>query len=70
MINRLPKKFPTLSRASAAPAARRMSGLSNEEPGGSSRIIGAAADCVGSRPVLSLGFAFALGVVLGKLVKR
>jgi len=70
MINRLPKQFSGASSTTAGPASR-ISGLPTGEPQRfTSRMMGAAADCVGSRPLLSLGFVFALGIVLGKLVKR
>jgi len=70
MINRLPKQFSGAASANARPASR-ISGLPSEEPQRlTSRLVGAAADCVGSRPLLSLGFVFGLGIILGKLVKR
>jgi hypothetical protein len=70
MINRLPKQFSGVASTTAAPASR-ISGLPSEEQQRfTSRIVGAAADCVGSRPLLSLGFVFGLGILLGKLVKR
>jgi hypothetical protein len=69
MINRLPKQFTVggaeTTRPGDPPAAesRGLQGVSD-------KILSAAADCVGKRPVASLSVAFAVGLALGKLVKR
>jgi ElaB/YqjD/DUF883 family membrane-anchored ribosome-binding protein len=70
MINRLPKNYAInppkteTRRTSSAPAAQEAA------PGFAARALSAAGETVGSRPVASLGVAFAVGVLLGKLVKR
>jgi hypothetical protein len=70
MINRLPKEFAASTSTTTSPASR-ISDVSGESLQGlRSRMLDAAAECVGSRPILSLSFMFALGLVLGKLVKR
>jgi hypothetical protein len=70
MTNRLPKEFSAAS-STAGDSRSRISGVQNEDRRGyASRLAEAAAECVGQRPILSLGFMFALGIVLGKLVKR
>jgi ElaB/YqjD/DUF883 family membrane-anchored ribosome-binding protein len=70
MINRLPKEFSAPSSTSAARGSR-ISPLASDEPQtASSRVMEAVANCMGSRPLVSLGVMFAVGIVLGKLVKR
>jgi hypothetical protein len=70
MINRLPKDFSAAS-STAGNSHSRISGLQQgDDQGYAARLLESAAECVGQRPLLSLGVMFALGIVLGKLVKR
>jgi hypothetical protein len=69
MLNRLPKEYSApdgLRPAGSPPLGTQPA----SQPGVRDRIVGAAANTVGTHPVVSLGAAFVVGLILGKLVKR
>lgn len=71
MINRLPKDYAVQRPTNGVRPLER-----SETDGGSvdqpltKRLLTAAANSVGTHPVLTLGVAFATGILLGKWVKR
>jgi hypothetical protein len=70
MTNRLPKEFVASASQALPPGSRITQPLLEDQRSFGTKMLDAAAECVGSRPLLSLGFIFAFGIVLGKLVKR
>ncbi|HEX6961470.1 MAG TPA: hypothetical protein VF175_06355 [Lacipirellula sp.] len=71
MQNRLPKEFTAADPAGLRPAgAPYPAEFAGPKPPLRDRIVDAAANSVGSHPVASLGAAFVVGILLGKLVKR
>ncbi len=70
MINRLPKNYVVSDRL----LSEESSGVGSSSAGfakrWSSQAASTAANCIGSRPLASLGVAFVLGLVVGKLVKQ
>jgi ElaB/YqjD/DUF883 family membrane-anchored ribosome-binding protein len=69
MINRLPKEYvPSSTGRSLRGGGVDDNSMTAESL--SKRLRTAAADAVGSHPVISLGAALAAGIFLGKLVKR
>jgi hypothetical protein len=73
MINRLPKEYSAgdpLATGTGSSNEGRIPGLAPAGEPFQQRILSAAANSVGTHPVASLGVAFVVGIVLGKLVKR
>ena len=70
MINRLPKEYAAERPNGALPANLPATESGEERQSLSHRALAAAANSVGTHPVISLGIAFATGILLGKLVKR
>jgi hypothetical protein len=71
MHNRLPKQYAVtdpdgLRPAGSPPLESRL----GRKPGVRERLVDAAANSVGMHPVVSLGAALVVGIILGKLVKR
>ena len=73
MINRLPKEYSSSDPLTASPQPSRSTGVGGFAPASEplqQRVLTAAANSVGSHPMASLGAAFVVGIILGKLVKR
>ena len=70
MLNRLPKEYavadPDGLRPAGSPPLERLGSKSPMRE----RLVDAAANSIGTHPVASLGAAFVVGIILGKLVKR
>jgi len=70
MINRLPKQYMLPSDGPSVRPTGSTSGVTGSAQRLTDKILSVAAEVVGTRPVASLGLAFAMGILLGKLVKR
>jgi hypothetical protein len=71
MRNRLPKEYALSDPDGLRPAGSpRLQDRLGPKASMRERFVDAAADSVGSHPVIILGAAFVLGIILGKLVKR
>ena len=71
MLNRLPKDFAVTTPDGLRPVgSSAVEAQPGSKPGMRERLVDAAANTVGTHPVVSLGAAFVVGVLLGKLVKR
>jgi hypothetical protein len=70
MHNRLPKEYAVTDPDGLRPAGSPRLESLGPKPGMRDRLVGAAANSIGAHPVASLGAAFVVGILLGKLVKR
>jgi hypothetical protein len=71
MRNRLPKEYAVTEPAAGLRPAGASVGLeSGQQSALKDRLLGAAANSVGTHPMASLGAAFVVGILLGKWVKR
>jgi ElaB/YqjD/DUF883 family membrane-anchored ribosome-binding protein len=70
MINRLPDGFKVTTPTGGVKPAGELVGEREAASSFPTRLLGAAANTVGKRPLASLGVAFVTGILLGKLVKR
>jgi hypothetical protein len=70
MINRLPKQYKLPSDGQSVSPTHPATGMAESAQGLKDKALSIAAQTVGSRPVVSLSMAFAMGILLGKLVKR
>lgn len=71
MINRLPQEHAAGLPANGVRPAEAFAPESEEQRQSlSRRALAAGANSIGAHPIISLGVAFALGIFLGKLVKR
>lgn len=66
MMNRLPKTF-RLPTANGSAVQQAHPTIAADIP---HRIMDQAARCIGRYPVASLGAAFVVGIVLGRVIKR
>jgi hypothetical protein len=70
MNNRLPPSFPQTGGNGHKVLPPRTTTVAVQPPKMSKRIVNAAADSVGRRPIAILAAAFVTGVFLGKWIKR
>jgi hypothetical protein len=71
MRNRLPKEYAVTDPAvGLRPAGSSTDFGAGQASGLKDRLLGAAANSVGTHPMASLGAAFVVGILLGKWVKR